>query len=182
MLAASTLPVTISWSSWPMATRWGCRCWPMCTCVAARPRMIRSRQTWWAPCCDGSSGSSRVVSIAALWRCARSPESPPRGCCGRFSSWRMPTSRSRGCESCRSRSRVRKVCFRMIWPATSSRPICAGVMPTATGGCSVRSAATSTVDCGPLAQRRATARHRRRQVHVPSASWRGVAARLGRLG
>jgi hypothetical protein len=27
---------TASWSSWPMATRWGCRCWPMWSSAAAR--------------------------------------------------------------------------------------------------------------------------------------------------
>ena len=36
------------------------------------------------------------------------------------------------------------VCSRTTWPATPSKPICAGATPTATGVCSGRSAATST--------------------------------------
>ena len=33
---AWTPSASISWSSWPMATRWGCRCWPMWSFAAAK--------------------------------------------------------------------------------------------------------------------------------------------------
>jgi energy-coupling factor transporter ATP-binding protein EcfA2 len=36
-----TPSTTTSWSSWPMATHWGCRCWPMWSSAAARRPPIR---------------------------------------------------------------------------------------------------------------------------------------------